>query len=158
MNTTSTPEQVDADDLSHTVDMIRYDVPGGTQFVGQCTRHHTRGLPFPTADEAYDMYVCDPLGQSFIVASGDGQAPRMTDLGGLRAAIRSAIQYAAYDNEPAPLIFRWSAEPNHLEPLTYQLAQGSQYNEHGFAYPLYVIRSAAGESIIEFTVRIDGNA
>lgn len=144
----------------HDVETIRHEHPsGGAQFLAQCTGHQTRALvTYLSATEAYDKFVCDPLGQHFIIASAEGETPRITDLGGLRAAMRSAITWASLADADMPQIFRWNPAEPHLEPLTHTCRHTGKYNENGFASDLYAITTATGHTIIEFSVSIDGNA
>ncbi|WP_255799681.1 hypothetical protein [Mycobacteroides abscessus] len=152
-------EHVDdnADDY-HSKETIRYELPAdAAQFVTYCDRHQRRGLAYPTAREAYDKFVCDPLGQQFLIASR-GEYVRVTDLGGLRAAVRSALELAPLVDEEMPQLFRWTATAPHLEPLTHSLVHAGKYNEDGLATSTYRITTATGQTIIEFNVTIDGNA
>lgn len=144
----------------HSIETIRHELPeGGSQFVAHCIEHQTRGLlAYPNATEAYDKFVCDPLGQHFVIASAEGEAPRITDLGGLRAAMREAIKWAPLVGEDLPQFFRWSPAEPHLEPLSHRCTHAGSYNEEGFASHQYAISTASGHTILELTVSIDGNA
>lgn len=147
----------DAQDY-HSKETIRYELPAdAAQFVTYCDQHQTRGLTYPTAREAYDTFVCDPLGQQFLIANG-GEHVRVTDLGGLRAAVRSAVELASLVDEEMPQLYRWTATAPHVEPLTSSLVRAGKYNEHGLATSTYRITTATGQTIIEFNVTIDGNA
>ncbi|WP_457181019.1 hypothetical protein [Mycobacteroides abscessus] len=144
----------------HHIETIRHELPeGGCQFVAHCTEHQTRALlSYPNATEAYDKFVCDPLDQYFVIASAEGEAPRITDLGGLRAAMREAIQWVPLTGEDMPQFFRWTQAEPHLEPLRHTCVQAGAYNEQGFASHRYAVNTASGHHVLEFTVSIDGNA
>lgn len=142
----------------HSKETVRYELPAdAAQFVTYCDRHQRRGLAYPTAREAYDKFVCDPLAQQFLIASG-GEYVRVTDLGGLRAAVRSALEVASLVDEEMPQLYRWTATAPHVEPLTPVLVRAGKYNEDGFATSTYRITTAIGQTIIEFNVTIDGNS
>jgi hypothetical protein len=162
MSNASTENRVETSDDNpedyHSKETIRYELPADSaQFVTYCDEHQTRGLAYPTAQEAYDKFVCDPLGQQFLIASS-GEYVRVTDLGGLRAAVRSAIEWAGLGDEEMPQLYRWTATAPHVEPLTTSLVRAGKYNDDGFATSTHRITTATGQTIIEFSVTIDGNA
>lgn len=82
----------------------------------------------------------------------------MTDLGGLRHDARAEIENSHYSDVETLQYYRWTAQAPHLEQLTITLVDASSYDEHDHAHPLYTITSPGGETITEFTCRIDGRA
>lgn len=90
------------------------------RFYARCTTHRGRGIDVPHSRMAHSAFLCDPLGQRFVVAtSDDPTSPAVVDLSRLRSLVWRWARDRSRGLDLGELIcLKWTPADPWLVPLS----------------------------------------